>query len=154
MKAADAPVTPLARDSLAFLVMSLAGRLNRGASSYYQRHFEIGTAEFRILMSLGLSKGLNVGEVATAADVDKAAASRSLKWLQQRGLVQMEQTTSRGRAAIVHLTTDGQAFEKELRKAARRREKRFVATLSPEEIALAESLIHKLIGNVPAMNKD
>ena len=150
----EAPVTPLARDSLAFLVMSLAGRLSRGASSYYQSRFDIGMAEFRILMALGISAGLNVGEVALAADVDKAAASRGLKWLQQRGLVQMAQTVTRGRAAIVNLTPEGQAFQKEIRKAARRREKRFVATLSPEERQQAEHLIHRLIGNVPAMNRD
>lgn len=154
LTAPEAPITPLARDSLAFLVMSLAGRLNRGASNFYQRHFDLGMAEFRIVMALGLSNGMNVGEVAVAADVDKAAASRSLKWLQQQGLVQMEQTVSRGRAAIVCLTPQGEAFRKVIHKTARRRERQFVATLTAEERILAERLIHQLIANVPRMNQD
>lgn len=149
-----APVTPLADDSVSFLVMSLARRLNRGASDFYLRQFDIGMADFRVLLALGLSRGLNVGAVALAADVDKAAASRSLRQLQERGLVQMEQTSTRGRAAIVHLTAEGVAYEREIRRAARRREKRFVASLAPEERAQAAGLIRKLIGNVPEMNKD
>lgn len=149
-----APLTPLAENSLTFLVMSLAGRLNRGAAHYYLRHFAIGMADFRILMALGLARGLNVGEVAQAADVDKAAASRSLKLLHERGLVQMQQTSTRGRAAIVHLTASGEALERDIRRAARRREQRFHASLTPAERETASTLIRKLIGNVPAMNQD
>lgn len=149
-----APVTPLADDSIAFLVTSLARRLNRGTSDFYLEHFGIGLADFRVLLTLGLSRGLNVGAVALAADVDKAAASRSLRHLEERGLVQMEQTTTRGRAAIVHLTAEGVAHEREIRRAARGREKRFVASLGPGEREEAVGLIRKLIGNVPDMNKD
>lgn len=149
-----APIAPLAQEYLAVLVMSLAGRLNRGASSYYLRHFGIGMAEFRIVLALGLAKGLNISEVATAADVDKAAASRSLRVLQGRGMVELEQTSSRGRAAIVHLTPAGATFERELRKAARRRDRRWIEALSEQERALAAELIRKLIDGVPNMSKD
>lgn len=149
-----APVAPLAEEYMAVLVLTLGGRLNRGASSYYQRHFGIGMADFRIVMALGLVKGLNVGELATAADVDKAAASRSLKFLQGRGLVQLEATGSRGRAAIVHLTDEGRAFERELRKSARRRDRRLLAGLTESERDQAVALLRKLIASVPNMNKE
>jgi len=148
-----APIAPLAEEYIAVLVLSLAGRLNRGASGFYLRHFDIGMTDFRIVMALGLVKGLNVGELAAAADVDKAAASRSLKFLQGRGLVEMEQTATRGRAAIVHLTAQGHEFERGLRKAARRRDKRLQAALTSQERADAARLIRKLIAGVPNMNK-
>lgn len=149
-----APLTPLADHSLSFLVTSLAARLTRGATHYYQRHFDIGMADFRVVMALGLARGLNVGEVAQAADIDKAAASRSLNLLQGRGLVQMEQTSTRGRAAIVHLTPAGETFAQEIRSAAQSRERRFSAGLAPAERATAASLLRQLLGNVPAMNQD
>lgn len=148
------PLTPLARDSVAILVTSLANRLNRGATSYYQHHFDIGMAEFRIVMALGFAKGLNIGEVATSAEVDKAAASRALRHLQQRGLVQLQQTVSRGRAAIVNLTTEGQVFECAIRKSARRREKKLTALLSPGELELAVLVLNKLIAGVSDMNTE
>lgn len=149
-----APVAPLAEKYLAMLVMTLAGRLNRGASSFYTRRFDITMTDYRIVMALGLAKGLNVGEVATAAEVDKAAASRSLRSLEKRGWVDLEQTSGRGRAAIVNLTETGQAFERELKKAARLREQRLVASLDAGERAQAAVLLRKLISGIPNMNKE
>lgn len=149
-----APLPPLADKYLAVLVVTLAGRLNRGATSFYMRHFGITMADYRIVLALGLAKGLNVGEVATAADVDKAAASRSLRLLGRRGLVDLEQTSGRGRAAIVHLTEAGRAFERELKKAARQREARLVAALDADERLQAAALVRKLIDGVTRMNKD
>lgn len=150
---AAAPLTPLADDSLTFLVTSLAARLNRGAAHYYLQHFALGIADFRVLMALGLGSGLNVGELALAADVDKAGASRSLKLLHERGLVEMEQTSTRGRAAIARLTPRGTAFEREVRRAARRRERCFHASLTPAERESVATLMRKLVDNVPAMNQ-
>jgi DNA-binding MarR family transcriptional regulator len=149
-----APISPLADEYIAVLVLSLAARLNRGASSYYLRHFNIGMADFRIVMALGLVKGLNVGELATAADIDKAAASRSLKFLQSCGLVELEQTATRGRAAIVHLTDQGRAFQRKLNQAARRREKRLLAAFSEAERAQAAAILRKLIAGVANMNRE
>lgn len=151
---AEAAVAPLAQKYLAVLILSLAGRLNRGASSFYMGRFGITMVDYRIVLALGLAKGLNVGEVATAADVDKAAASRSLRALQQRGFVHLEQTNGRGRAAIVHLTDAGRAFERELKKEARVREQRFVAALTAQEREQAAVLVRKLIDGVPNMNKE
>lgn len=149
-----APLTPLAENSLSFLVMSLSARLSRGAANYYLRRFGISMVDFRILMALGLTAGVKVGELALAADVDPAAASRCLKPLQERGLVRIEQTSSRGRAAFVHLTDSGAALEHDLRRAATAREQRFGASLSPAERETTFTLLHKLVGNVPAMNQD
>lgn len=149
-----APIPPLAQDYLAVLVMTLAGRLNRGASSYYLHHFDIGMTEFRIVLAVGMARGLNISEVATAADVDKASASRSLRLLEARGIVELEQTSTRGRAAIVHLTPEGKALEREVKKAARRRDRLLIAGLSAQERAQATALIQKLIDSVPNMNKD
>jgi DNA-binding MarR family transcriptional regulator len=148
------PIAPLAEEYLAVLVVSLAGRLTRGASSYYLRHFNIGMAEYRIVLALGLAKGLNISAVATAADVDKAAASRSLRLLEQRGIVELEQTNGRGRAAIVHLTPAGVELERQLKKSSRQRERRFLAGLSAPEREQAVLLLKKLIAGVAHMNKE
>lgn len=149
-----APIAPLAEAYIAVLVMSLAGRLNRGASNYYQKHFDISMADYRIVLALGLAKGLNISAVATAADVDKAAASRSLRALETRGVVELEQTATRGRAAIVHLTEAGRLLERQLKKSSRLREGRFVSMLSADEHTQAIAILKKLIAGVPHMNKD
>jgi len=149
-----APLAQLAQNYLAVLVMTLAGRLNRGAAHFYMRRFEMTVNDHRIMLALGLAQGLNVGEVATAAVVDKAAASRSLRALGKRGLVDLEKTQRRGRAAIVRLTTAGRAFERELKKATRLREDRFLAGLDKSERTQTAVLVRKLIDGVANMNKD
>jgi DNA-binding MarR family transcriptional regulator len=154
LAALAAPIAPLADEYIAVLIMSLAGRLNRGASGYYQTHFDISMVDYRIVLALGLAKNLNISAVATSADVDKAAASRSLRALEQRGIVELEQTVSRGRAAIVHLTEEGRALERQLKKSSRARERRFIAALSEDECTQATALLKKLIAGVPHMNKD
>ena len=149
-----APIAPLADEYIAVLAMTLAGRLNRGASNYYLKHFDISMADYRIVLALGLAQNLNISAVAASADVDKAAASRSLRALEQRGIVELEQTATRGRAAIVHLTASGRELERQLKKSSRLRERRFVAELSQEEREQAIGLLKKLIAGVPHMNKD
>ena len=149
-----APLAPLADEYIAVLIMTLAGRLNRGASHYYLKHFDISMADYRIVLALGLTKGLNISAVATAADIDKAAASRSLRALEKRGVVELEQTATRGRAAIVHLTEQGRQLESRIKKSSRLREGRFVSMLTGDERDQATALLKKLIAGVPHMNKD
>lgn len=147
-------LTPLADESLAILVTALAVRLNRGASEFYQRHFNIGMAEFRLMLALYGHRDLNVGEIAVTADVEKAAASRCLRMLAGRGLVDVEQTQSRGRAAIVNLTATGRTLAVDLRKSASRRERRLATALLPGELEATQQALRKLVGHVPLMNKD
>ena len=92
---------------IAAYIMGVANRLASGASSYYRKHFDLGMTEWRALMAIGTSTHRIVREVAEMADLDYAAASKSLKVLQQRGLVAIEQTQSRGRAAIASLRRRG-----------------------------------------------
>lgn len=148
------PLPVLAGESFAVLLSALAGRLNRGASSFYQRRYGFGMSEFRILLTLSLADGLNVGEVARAADIDKAAGSRSLRLLQERGHVAIQQTPTRGRAAIVRLTQDGEALARDIRQVARQRNERLLSVLAPGERIAAEQILRKLIDGVEHMNKE
>jgi DNA-binding MarR family transcriptional regulator len=92
--------------------------------AYYRAAWDIGTVEWRLLMTLNSIESLNVSELSDAADVDKAAASRSLVLLQERKLVSVEQTRSRGRAAIAKLTAEGRELAAQLAQVSREREMR------------------------------
>jgi DNA-binding MarR family transcriptional regulator len=137
---------------LAAYIMGVANRLANGASSYYRRHFDLGMTEWRALMAIGTSTHRIVREVAEMADLDYAAASKSLKLLQRRGLVAVEQTQSRGRAAIASLTPEGLDVWRRMRSAARARQRRLLAAFTPEEIETLWSLLKRVEAQVPAMN--
>jgi DNA-binding MarR family transcriptional regulator len=133
-------------------IMGVANRLANGASSYYRKHFDLGMTEWRALMAIGTSTHRIVREVAEMADLDYAAASKSLRALQQRGLVDVEQTRSRGRAAIVSLTPRGVDVWRRMRSAARARQRRLLAAFTPQEIETLWSLLRRVEAQVPAMN--
>ena len=89
---------------MAAYIMGVANRLANGASNYYRSKFGLGMTEWRTMLAIGTSDHRIVREVAEKADLDYAAASKSLRLLEQRGLVQMEQTSRRGRAALSFAT--------------------------------------------------
>jgi DNA-binding MarR family transcriptional regulator len=139
---------------LAAYIMGVANRLANGASNHYRSRFNMGMSEWRAMMAIGTSSHRIVREVAEMADLDYAAASKSLKLLQQRGLVAIEQTQRRGRAAIASLTPDGLVVYKQLRDSARRRQQRLVAAFTRDEVDTLWSLLRRVEQAVPHMNAD
>ena len=74
--------------------------------------------------------------------------------VEQRGIVELQQTSTRGRAVIVHLSAAGVELERELKKAAKRRDKRLMSSFSANERGQTVGVIRRLIASVPAMNRE
>jgi DNA-binding MarR family transcriptional regulator len=138
------PIGLLAREQTAVLVSTLGARISRGAMAYYRGAWDVGTVEWRLLLILSRSDALNISELSDAADVDKAAASRSLVLLQERKLVSVEQTRSRGRAAIATLTADGRKLATILTRVSREREARLFKDFTAAEKELLNGLLLRL----------
>jgi DNA-binding MarR family transcriptional regulator len=134
----------LARDHVAVLLSTIGMRLSRGAMAYYRSTWNISTVEWRLLMTLNSIESLNVSELSDAADIDKAAASRSLALLQERKFVSVEQTRSRGRAAIAKLTADGRKFAAKLARVSREREARLFKDFAIADKERLNALLHQL----------
>ncbi|QIG94892.1 MULTISPECIES: MarR family winged helix-turn-helix transcriptional regulator [unclassified Bradyrhizobium] len=134
----------LAREHLAVLVSTIGMRLNRGATAYYRSAWNIGAVEWRLIMTLKSISSLNVSELSDAADIDKAAASRSLAILEERGLVSVEQTRSRGRAAIAKLTAEGRKFAVKLTEVSRERDARLFKEFTPSDKERLRELLNQL----------
>jgi DNA-binding MarR family transcriptional regulator len=137
---------------LAAYIMGVANRLANGASNHYRSRFGMGMSEWRAMMAIGTSSHRIVREVAHMADLDYAAASKSLKVLAQRGLVEIEQTQRRGRAAIASLTPEGLVVYRQLCESARRRQRRLLAPFNAEEVQTLWALLQRIEAQVPHMN--
>lgn len=147
---ADAPVNRY----IAAYIMGVANRLANGASNYYRKKFNLGMSEWRTMLAIGTSDHRIVREVAEKGDIDYAAASKNLRLLEQRGLVQIEQTNRRGRAAIAKLTPEGLDIYRQLLESARRRQKRLLVGFSPEEVDQLWYLLRKVEEQVAHMNSE
>ena len=134
----------LARQHATVLLSNIGARLSRGAAAYYRAAWDISMVEWRLLMTLNSIQALNVSELSDAADVDKAAASRGLALLQERKLISVVQTRSRGRAAIAKLTADGRKFAAKLVHVSTGREARLFKDFTREEWEHLNVLLQKL----------
>jgi DNA-binding MarR family transcriptional regulator len=114
----------LAQQHITILLVGIGLRCTRSASAYYRAAFDLGMAEWRLLMALRSTEALNVGELSAAADLDKAAVSRSLVLLGERKLVSVTQTRTRGRAAIAELTPEGKKLSTRLMQVSLQRQDR------------------------------
>jgi DNA-binding MarR family transcriptional regulator len=134
----------LAREHVAVLLTNVGGRLHRGASAYYRAAWDLGMTEWRLLAVLNSTESLNVGELSDAADLDKAAVSRSLVLLQERKLISVEQTRTRGRAAIAKLTAEGRELSEKLLQISREREARLFKNFSHADKECLNLLLQRL----------
>ncbi|MDB5828035.1 MAG: MarR family transcriptional regulator [Variovorax sp.] len=139
---------------LAAYIMGVANRLANGASNHYRTHFSLGMSEWRAMMAIGGQDELIVRQVADLADLDYAAASKSVRVLEERGLVTVEQTSRRGRAAVVRATPEGAETYKKLRDAAARRQRRLTSTFTADELATLWALLRRVEQQVPHMNAE
>ena len=134
----------LAQQHITVLLVGIGLRLNRGASAYYRAAFDIGMAEWRLLLVLGSTEALNVGELSAAADLDKAAVSRSLVLLEERNLVSVTQTRTRGRAAIAKLTPEGKKLSARLMQVSQQRQARLFKNFTKADQERLNTLLVQL----------
>ena len=134
----------LGEQHLTVLMVGIGMRLNRAAAAYYRATWDLSMIEWRVLLVLNRTKSLNVGELSNAADLDKAAVSRGLALLEERKLVQIEQTRTRGRAAIAQLTAEGSRLCAKLLRVSHDRQERLFAEFSKTERDLLGKLLRRL----------
>lgn len=139
---------------IAAYIMGVANRLANGAANHYRSKFGLGMPEWRVMMAIGTSNHRIVREVAEEGDLDYALASKSLRVLEERGLVAMEQTSRRGRAAIARLTPEGLVVYRQLLESARKRQKRLLSGFTPEEVQQLWTLLRRIEAQIPLMNAD
>jgi DNA-binding MarR family transcriptional regulator len=134
----------LGEEHIAVLLSSVGTRLNRGATAYYRTAWNLSMVEWRLLIVLKDTEFLNVGELSEAADLDKAAVSRSLALLEERKLVSVEQTRTRGRAAIAKLTVEGRELSEKLLRVSLEREALLFKYFTPADKEHLNVLLRQL----------
>ncbi|GGX14600.1 hypothetical protein GCM10007242_21320 [Pigmentiphaga litoralis] len=147
----ERPLPALADDFMGWLITSLSVRLSQCASTYYMQRWDIGMTEYRLMMALGVEHECSAAFVAAAADVDKAAASRSLQVLSQQGLVTLAR---HGREMTISLTKAGQSLAEDLHTAARQRDAQLTQGMSAAQVKRLRADLRRLIENLPNLGDD
>jgi DNA-binding MarR family transcriptional regulator len=114
-------------------IVQLAEVISRGASQVFETRFGVKNTELRILVHLGRGP-LAVNELARRTHVDKGWISRSLKGLEDRGLVERTPHPTDSRASLVRLTDEGEALTRSFAPVAAARNRRLLAGLDEGEV--------------------
>lgn len=132
------------RDLLSYRIHRLANALSRGAALRYRQEFGVSLMEWRILALLGGFAPLTLRDLARESGLDKAQASRAVKALVERGLVERESGATDAREVALRLSPEGKRVEQGLMQAAREREAAFRAALPAGSLATLEEAIRLL----------
>ncbi|MBL0420692.1 winged helix-turn-helix transcriptional regulator [Ramlibacter sp. AW1] len=143
------PWTTLAQDGcglelehfLSFRVVRLGTALQRLATREYLEPNGLTSPEWRILGLVRRFGPLPFAQVTAHSTLDKAQVSRSVKKLQERGLLEVEPDGSHAQRLLLATTAEGRRLHERVRRAARREQVRLLSTLSP---AQRDTLWHAL----------
>jgi DNA-binding MarR family transcriptional regulator len=140
----SAPEPATIRDLISWRIHRLANALSRGAARRYRRDFGVSLMEWRILALLGGFAPLTLRDLARESGLDKAQASRAVKALVARGLVERAAGQTDAREVALRLSEEGARVEAGLMQAARERDAAFRAALPDGALEALDAAIRLL----------
>lgn len=132
---------------------SIGYLLNRAASLIAARFDDlklrgVSLQAWRILAALSQSDGQSLSELANHTGAELSYLSRSAAQLEERGLVQREQSLLDKRASLFSLTESGRALVAELAPKARGIERESVQDVSAADLAATLRTLHAVCHNL------
>lgn len=106
------------RNFVPMYLVGLSNAMSRGASRIYLSLFGVGIIEWRILSILSIGEGFSANDICERIDLDKAAASRSIKLLERKGLVKTKKDPADSRRRVLSMTKDGAGLHAKMQAIA------------------------------------
>lgn len=138
--------------SFPMLISTIANKISRGGSRVYLQLFGIGIIEWRILHVLAENAGATAQSVCNKIDLDKAAASRSLQVLEQRGYVIAAAHPNDARKRTLALTPAGQSIYERILPVALQREQHLLRGFSEADRDQLLTLLRRMHANAVEMD--
>jgi DNA-binding MarR family transcriptional regulator len=139
---------------LPFGLTAISNKIARSASRTYLRRFGVGINEWRIISNLRAWPGITANLICQRSGLDKAAVSRSLKLLEDAGMVCTDGGGGDARGRNLRLTAKGDDLHDLLIEVALAREARLLTGFSAQERSLLLSFIARLHENVPLVQEE
>ncbi|HYM17710.1 MAG TPA: MarR family winged helix-turn-helix transcriptional regulator [Micropepsaceae bacterium] len=131
-----------------FLITVISNSLYRAASPVYQTRFGVGVTEWRVLSALGVEPNTTANRVCNIAQLDKAAASRSLRVLEKGGYVAIEPHQTDARKRKVELTIKGRELHDNILRVALKRQEQILGGFAHEETQALIALLQRVRANL------
>ena len=134
------------------LLTLLSNTLTNNASIFYRQHFGVGLTDWRIMYRLASEPWITAHRICELSALDKAVVSRSIAWMESRGLVLIRGDAKDARRRLLALSPAGLDLHDRITVVALERERNFLAALNADEVAEAIRLLTKLADNLDAFS--
>ncbi|HEX2547061.1 MAG TPA: MarR family transcriptional regulator [Ramlibacter sp.] len=132
----------LVSDFLTTLVITTGNALRRTVTLSYTDQFDLTMPEWRVLSVLAEARELPFTELVLLSATDKGQLSRTVRGMQDRGLLELRNEAARKVTCLV--TKSGLALYRKVMPVARRRQAEFIRQLSPTERRVLYGAMRKL----------
>ena len=143
-----APTLSFSRSPTVQLVFA-ANRFTRSSARLFEQRFGIGAMDWRMLVMLTREPGSTVSHAGRVIGIDKAAVSRSLGRIRDKGLA--VQSAEQGGWV---LTQEGQALHDAVLKVALERQQKLLAGLSREDVETFTRCLGMFLSNLDTLDAD
>ena len=131
---------------LTTMLSQLVTALRSTVTKPYAEQFGLTVPEWRILALLAHARSLPFAELVTQSTSDKALVSRTLRLLEDRGLVQLTSAGNTPRKKLLCAITEaGTALHDQVMPLARRGQAEVIRQLSPQEREAVYQGLRKLL---------
>jgi DNA-binding MarR family transcriptional regulator len=142
---AAAPKPQLNLDAfLPYRLSVLTNRVSNAIARQYSERFALSTPEWRVIAVLGQTPGLSAREVARRTAMGKVQVSRAVTSLVAARRVARSEDNEDARVSRLALTAKGYAIYDEVAPLALHLESVLLSSLSPQERAALQTVLHKL----------
>lgn len=142
-------------DFLTTMLSQLVTALRSSVTEPYATQFELTVPEWRMLALLAHGKELSFAEMVKQSTSDKALVSRTLRLLEDRGLVTLESEGSTPRRRLIcRITPAGETLHAQVIPLARRGQASVIRLLTPEERQGLYTGLRKLHGICTGAGRD
>lgn len=134
-------------DFLTTRLSTLMSSLRRQVTLPYAKSFDLSIAQWRVLSLVAHAGTLPFGELVVQSTSDKALVSRTVRTLEERGLLTIRPETRAAKKKIAcTITPEGRALYDDAIKVARKRQADMILSLTREEREALFAVVVKLQG--------
>ena len=131
-----------------FLLNAVSSAWQRKTSAIYRRDFDLGILEWRILAMLNIEPQITANRICKVVGLDKGAVSRSLRLLDDRGLVYNEATAKDPRRRKWSLTQEGSDMHSQILSIALGCEAELIEGIAPENLEVFIRVMRRMLANI------
>ncbi len=129
------------------LLLFLSNRLSSTGTAAYTRALGIGVMEFRVMVMLAAEPEIAANRIVEVIGIDKGAVSRTLKALEERGLVIAHAPQER-RRQLYALSSQGRRVHDRALAIAEKRQDLLLEGVADQDRERLIGLLHTMLGNV------